>query len=306
VSQARILVALAYRLESSEEKERMFAEVGSLVDRTDDPAAFVEILGYQANHELIQGRVRRAEALIDRATAIAAQGRPVRRDYLFFETGLLTFVLGDLARLDASTTDYERAVASAGPHVQQHPRRGRALAAFARGDWPAGRAIAHQVAQSMDEHPETVFCFAAGNAVGFGASAAAISGELVEARELLARATKLSALPSVGEVWLAAAYAALGQRGDVLRIDDKTPADAWAQWLPVALTEIGEWDRVTRRLPMLERRAAGGDRFCGGVAAAIREELAARNGGPRPSHAALREIGYAGISAMLSFRPKVG
>src|SRR5258708_27879316 len=167
VSQARILVAVASRLESAEEKERMFAEVGSLVDRTDDPAAFVEILGYQANHELSQGRVRRAEALIDRATAIAAQGRPVRRDYLFFETGILTFVLGDLARLDASTADYERAVASAGPHVPQHPRRGRALPPLARGDWPAARAIAPPVAQSMDEHPETVFCFAAGDAVSF-------------------------------------------------------------------------------------------------------------------------------------------
>jgi hypothetical protein len=90
-----------------------------------------------------------------------------------------------------------------------------------------------------------------------------------------------------------------------LRLDDRIAADALTQWLPLALTRLGEWDRFERRMPGLERRAGGGDRFSDGVAAAIRGELTARDGGPRPAYAALREIGYVGISALLLFRPKV-
>ena len=304
VSEARILAALADHAEGPDEKERLYTEVAALVDRAEDQAPFAEILGYQANHELIRGRIRQAEAILERATEIA-RSRSARRDVLFFQMGSVTFSLGDLARLDETTLEYERAVASAGPHVQQHPRRGRALAAVARGDWLATRAIAQEVAQSMDGHPETAFCVAAGNALSFGASAAVMSGDLVEARDLVARAKKLAALPNVGETWLATAYSGLGQRGDVMRIDDASPATVFLLWLPVALTQLGEWDRVQRRLPLLDRRAAGGDRYSGGIAAAIREELAARDGGPAPTHAALREIGYVGISELLSFRPKV-
>jgi class 3 adenylate cyclase/tetratricopeptide (TPR) repeat protein len=305
LSEARILAGLAERTDRPDEAERLFTEIGSIVDRADDETAFVEILSHQASHELNVGRLRRAKELLDRAAALAATTRSARRDVLFYQTANVTFALGDLAALDASNADYERAVRSAGPHVQQHPRRGRGLSALIRGDWQQTRAIAREVAQAMDEHPETVFCIAAGGALSYGVCAAAISGELVEARELLARAKTLTALPNVGEGWLALGYSTLGLRGDVLRIDDQTKAYARTIWLPIALPQLGEWDRVTRCLPELDRIAANAGRYAGAVAAAIREELAAREGGPPPRHEALREIGYLGISELLSFRSKV-
>jgi len=130
------------------------------------------------------------------------------------------------------------------------------------------------------------------------------TADLAEARDLLARARRIAELPNVGEEFLAGAFASLGLRGDVLRLDDSTPVDSWTTAvLAAALAGIDEWERVRRRLPVLELRAANSDRFSGAMAAALREELAARDGGPPARHAALREIGYVGFSEMLRYRP---
>jgi len=41
----------------------------------------------------------------------------------------------------------------------------------------------------------------------------------------------------------------------------------------------------------------------GAFADAIREEMAAAKGDRRPAHRRLRELGYIGLSELLSFRP---
>ena len=56
-------------------------------------------------------------------------------------------------------------------------------------------------------------------------------------------------------------------------------------------------------LERLDRFAEGGSRLAGATAAAIREEIAAADGGPAPSHDELRNHGYLGISELLCFRP---
>ena len=304
LSEARILTVVAIRSVDPKRSDELFGEIDRLIERTGDRPEFAQILAVQSSHELFAGRPDRSRDVMERARALAVR-TGARTDVLFFQLANVAFVLGDLPGLEASTTDYERAVASAGPHNRQHPRRGRALLALAHGDWPGGRRIARLVATDMDAHPETVFCVGAGMAISHGATAAAVSGELVEARELLERAKKIAALPNVGEAFLAAAYAALGMRGDVQRVDEAVEPDALSQWLPIALVQLGEWTRVERRLPGLERRGAGGDAFSGAIAAAVREALAARDGGPRPAHARLRGIGYVGISELLFFRPNV-
>jgi len=38
------------------------------------------------------------------------------------------------------------------------------------------------------------------------------------------------------------------------------------------------------------------------MAAALREEIAAANGGPKPRHDELRSLGYDGVSQLLSYR----
>jgi len=304
LGEATLLVNLAGRSESADRRRQLFDEARAISDRADDQVPFVEILARQASNEGNDGQALRAKEILDHAWALASRDPRARTDILSFQSANSAFALGDLDALEATTSRYLQAVAAAGPHQRMHPQRGRALIAFCRADWRATRDVARHVARTIDEHPETVFCFAAGATLGWGASAAAVSADLAEARDLLARARRIAELPNVGEEFLAGAFASLGLRGDVLRLDDSTPVDSWTTAvLAAALAGIDEWERVRRRLPVLELRAANSDRFSGAMAAALREELAARDGGPPARHAALREIGYVGFSEMLRYRP---
>jgi hypothetical protein len=291
------------RTESDIRRRELFNEVRAIIDRADDQVPFVELLGLQSSNEGNAGNAQRAKEILQHARTLAAGDPRARTDTLFSQTILNAFALGELAELEASTVRYEQAVSAAGPHVRMHPQRGRALVALCRADWNAVRAVARHVARTIDAHPETVFCIVAAAPLGWGASAAAISGDLAEARDLLARARRIAAQPNTTEGFLAEAFAALGLRGDVLRLDESLPVDAWPNTIAPALAAIGEWDRMLPRLAVLERRAANSDRFCGAMAAALREELAARDGGPPARHEALRQLGYVGFSELLRFRP---
>ena len=55
-------------------------------------------------------------------------------------------------------------------------------------------------------------------------------------------------------------------------------------------------------LPSLER-VAGGSPYFEALLGAIREERDAAHGGPAPTHARLRALGYLGWSRLLAFRP---
>jgi hypothetical protein len=303
LSEASLLTNLADRSNSADRRQQLFDEAQAIIDRADDQVPFVELVAAQALNEGIEGRALKAKAILDHAWALASQDPRARTDVLFFQSANNAFALGDLDALEATTSRYERAVAAAGPHQRMHPQRGRALLAFCRADWRATREVAQYVTRTVDEHPETAFCIAAVAALGWGTSAAAVSADLAEARDLLARARRIAEQPNVGDALLAGAFASLGMRGDVLRLDHSTPVESYTAVLAAALAAIDEWDRVLRRLPLLEHRAANSDRFSGALAAALREELAARAGGPAPRHAGLREIGYVGFSEMLRFRP---
>jgi hypothetical protein len=56
-------------------------------------------------------------------------------------------------------------------------------------------------------------------------------------------------------------------------------------------------------LPSLERVAARGSPYLDALLGAIREEMDAARGGPAPTHGPLRALGYAGWSALLTYRP---
>jgi hypothetical protein len=52
----------------------------------------------------------------------------------------------------------------------------------------------------------------------------------------------------------------------------------------------------------LDQRARGGAKFYAALAEAAREEVARDRGGPIPTHALLKDIGYVGWSELLSAR----
>jgi hypothetical protein len=63
-----------------------------------------------------------------------------------------------------------------------------------------------------------------------------------------------------------------------------------------------QWAEATNILPRLDQMAEHGAALARAMAAALREEIAAANGGPRPRHHELRSLGYDGVSQMLSYR----
>jgi hypothetical protein len=66
-----------------------------------------------------------------------------------------------------------------------------------------------------------------------------------------------------------------------------------------------QWRELEPLLARLDMRAAHGGKFAGALASALREEIAAAGGGPKPKHKALRELGYDGISQLVSYRGPV-
>ncbi len=68
------------------------------------------------------------------------------------------------------------------------------------------------------------------------------------------------------------------------------------------LTVGGRWDEVPQALAPLDYVADRGGRLAGALAAAIREEMAAAQGGRAPGHLELRALGYVGLSEVVRFR----
>lgn len=301
--EAKVLGYTAMRKDSYAETLAIFDEIRAIIDRADDQVPYVELLSYNASAERGAGNLLRAQELLRQAAALAATDARAPVDILYYQIANNAFALGDLDELEASGERYERVVATGGPHVRMHAQRGRAMLAFCRADWRGVRDVARHVAATIDEHPETLFCVASALCLAWGASAAAISGDMAEARDLLVRTQRITAQPNVGDTIIAGTLATLGMRGDVLRIADHQPPESWTPVLALAVACIDEWDRVRARLPELDRMAAGSHRYAEALAAALREELAARDGGPPPLHAALHEIGYVGYSEVLRFRP---
>jgi hypothetical protein len=66
---------------------------------------------------------------------------------------------------------------------------------------------------------------------------------------------------------------------------------------------LGRWSDVDPLLARFDEQARRGGQMLGALGAAIREERAAASGGPRPTHRELRDLGYRGLSELLSFRP---
>jgi hypothetical protein len=84
---------------------------------------------------------------------------------------------------------------------------------------------------------------------------------------------------------------------------DRDTWDPFGVRLLIALTVLKRWDDLREPLARCERLSKQGGRLLGAVAEAVREEMAAARGGPTPTHASLNNLGYTGMSQLLSYRP---
>ena len=249
-----------------------------------------------------------AERLYERLDALGPANVPADRRLEF--RAILALNTGRLHDAESLAERFLSGSASRGPHLRTHSFREQCHVLLARGDWRALRELAVETEQLVVAHSGTAFCYAVTTARAFAVVSHALEGRPAEARGLLSRAElPLQAEPLERESVLLLAYGAVGARGDVARLRRQVRELGETQfWFfhrmeAVVLTMLERWPELADVLPRLDRVAAHGSPYLDALLAAIREEMAAARGGPAPAHGRLRELGYAGWSELLRFRP---
>jgi hypothetical protein len=174
------------------------------------------------------------------------------------------------------------------------------MLAFTRGDWDAVARRASETEELIRSNPTTAFCVSAGISLALGAVVQARAGHADEARALVRRLDAITYEKVVPAALKAMGLAFTGDRVEI----DATPMNVPSRmaYIAVAAVATKRHDEALALAEQLETGARGGARFHAALAQAVREEVARDGGGPTPTHALLREIGYAGWSELLSAR----
>jgi hypothetical protein len=233
-----------------------------------------------------------------------------------FWYGNSSYLAGDLERATALVERLRVEAAHRSVHTRSHTEALASIIAFGRGDWAALRESQAAVARLIEQHPEASFCLATSSGMGYLAADLALRGQPppddLDAQVLRAvaenapirAASVMLPRAMTGDVEAVVAgleaYRAGLMLGDRMRVWD--PADLMPA---ISMTIVERWADLDALLPRLDTAAGNGGRVPGAVAAAIREERAAAlEGGPAPAHAALRDLGYLGLSELIGFRPR--
>jgi hypothetical protein len=175
--------------------------------------------------------------------------------------------------------------------------------------------MAAELRSIVEENPDASFCLVGANLAAYEAIADLIRGralpaDLVPLTERMvptANATRAAALllPTImsgaagSEDEARRAYAAETGLWDRASIWDIAGMN-----LTIAQVVRSRWEEAERELPRMDRLGEKGAAFASALAAGIREEIAGARGGPKPQHEALRNLGYNGVSEVLSYRVK--
>ena len=122
---------------------------------------------------------------------------------------------------------------------------------------------------------------------------------VTEAPATLASVLMLPKLMAGHAELVAAGAPAYGK--DVPRVERQI-WDPFGIQLAICYALLGRWNDIAPLLANYDARASAAP-LLGAFADAIREEMAAGNGGRRPTHGRLRALGYLGLSELLSYRP---
>lgn len=282
-----------------------------------DPAVFADVLQWAAAVYLQAGEVDLAGATYERMDRLVEAGGRVNHLLALMWRTVLAFVAGDLPRAEALAVQLREATASANTHWRTHATGAMGLVRLARGDWAAVETLARETAALVASQPDVGFCLIGAAAFAYGAMTNALARKPLpeQLTAFIERCVPESAAVRASTLLMPRVMA--GEREI-----DPIAREAWRSdqrlcwnrqiWDPVgvtlaiALTILERWDDLEAPVRRLEEVSRKGGGLCGALAAAIREEMAAARSGPAPRHATLRELGYRGLSELLSFRPGTG
>jgi hypothetical protein len=245
--------------------------------------------------------------------ALNAGGNLDEPEYLGYRA-IAELLLGHIDRSQEFSERFMALSGGLGPHLRTHALFGPALVAIARADWPGAIASALEVERIIQENADTSFCTRGACAVAYGATASAMRGDRASAERLIALIERILPKPSpVRANALALPYAMFGRAidpreslppvGAPTRPWHRQQSDPALLHVAIGLVVLERWDELDMVLRQIDSFVAGGSPIADAMGQAIREELAAARGGAPPRHAALRRLGFGGISELLSYRP---
>jgi hypothetical protein len=184
--------------------------------------------------------------------------------------------------------------------------------AAARGSWAEVDRLAGEVEKLVTDNPTLGFCLVGGTSIAWGSVARALGqGSVRETLEpyvarMVPESVTIQAsllfLPTAmvgSDRWLADSRGAF-QAGT--QFWNRQQRDPFGVNLTIGLAVLERWEEVESRLATFERVALRGGRLCRALSDAVLEERAASQAGPPPRHETLRELGFTGLSELLSFR----
>ena len=257
------------------------------------------MLGYLFDQAAVLCDVRESERLLGRIAHLGIVDSESDQLELLVARSVIAFVRGDVPGLEEIAREAAALARPMGPHLRTHATLVACFVDLVRGDWDALEGRAVQTAQLMAEAAGTKFCAATAFALGYGGLVQGARGRPEEAR---ARLRQIQALGlSSPKEQMARAMTLLFTDEPFVGLPPEPPLDAAAEWAFVAVVRRRHAD-AERLAERMAATVATGGRGYGAIAKAVREELAHDAGGPEPQHAALREIGYLGLSELLRRR----
>lgn len=199
-------------------------------------------------------------------------------------------------------------------HLRSHALALVAHVRLASGDWEGLSSLGQELVHLVNANPSTQFCLAAGGAVGYAAVADSVRGlqSPVPIDELVQRMVPESAavrdsilvlpMAMAGRDCTALSTAAF-ERSDA--VWDREAIDALGLRLAMALVIQKRWGELEAALVRLDRAATHGSAVARAVASAARGEMAGGSAVRESSHRELRELGYIGLSEILTRRVAV-
>lgn len=270
-----------------------------------DPDTQRQILGYLFEAAAEACDVGTSERLLAQIARLHVIDSEADQLDLLATRSTIAFVRGDVAAMDEIAGEATTLAHPMGAHLRSHAAALAAFPPLARGDWDTLEEGATQIARLVAESPGTKFCAMAAIVLAYGALAHGARGRTEEARAQLRQIDALN-LPAFFQVLqLARALSLLFSSEPLGELAPDPALSACTEWALVAVVRRRHADaqRIAERMAAT---AATGGRGYAAIAEAVREELAHDAGGPEPRHAALREVGYSGLSELLRRRVDAG
>jgi class 3 adenylate cyclase len=290
------------------------SEVLQLMDTAPDAGAFADILPQVVAAQLMAGDVDAAIATNRRIDGLTRSGAKINEpDALLWRT-LAYYLAGDLDEAERLAERFRSVSGNRSAHLQTHAMGTRAMVRSARGDWREAQEIAEEVERVVTQNPHLGFCLVGASALAWGSVGRVLTGAgLSESlRAQVDRMVPESRSVSASTLFLPCAMAGQDDLFPAAREAFRASTGEWhrQEWDPYAinialgLTVLERWDELDPYLSGLRGFAERGARLAGAVAEAVVEERTRTRGGPPPGHAALRRLGYTGLSQIVSSRSR--